>query len=96
MHAVFLVIDEALNLYMWCLIIMAIMSWLLAFNVLNRGNPTVYRIFQFFEQITEPVLRPIRRMIPPIGGLDVSPVVLILLIQLLHHLIWDNFLLPYP
>jgi YggT family protein len=99
MHALFLVLDEALALYMWCLIIMAVMSWMLAFNVLNRGNPTVYRVFDFFERITEPVLMPIRKVIPPIGGIDVSPVILILLIQLLRHLIWDNFLMAtiaYP
>ncbi len=98
MHAFFIVLVQALGLYMWCLIIMAIMSWLLAFNVLNRGNPTVYRIFDFFERITEPVLKPIRKIIPPLGGIDVSPVILILLIQFLIYFIRDNFLMPvlYP
>ncbi len=95
MHAFFTVVDLALQLYMWCLIIMAMMSWLLAFNVLNRGNPTVYRAFEFFERITEPVLVPLRRIIPPIGGIDVSPVLLILAITFLRTFIWDHYLIPY-
>ena len=80
---------------MWCLIIMAIMSWLLAFNVLNRGNPTVYRIFDFFERITEPVLKADpqshpadwrhRRFARDPDFADPFPA---------HHLIWDNFLMP--
>jgi YggT family protein len=90
MHALLHVILLALSLYMWCLIGMAIMSWLLAFNVLNRGNPTVYRVFAFLERITEPALTPIRRVIPPIGGIDISPVILILLITFLQQLIVDN------
>jgi YggT family protein len=92
MHAFFTVVEMALSLYMWCLILMAVMSWLLAFNVLNRGNPTVYRVYEFFERVTEPVLRPIRRVIPPIGGIDISPVILILLITFLRQLIWDNYM----
>ena len=92
MHALLIVVFKALTIYMWCLIIMAIMSWLLAFNVLNRGNPTVYRIFDFFERITEPALMPIRRIIPPIGGIDVSPVILILLITFIQQLIQDHYL----
>jgi YggT family protein len=96
MHALLTVVDLALSLYMWCLIIMAIMSWLLAFNVLNRGNPTVHRVFEFFERVTEPALAPIRRVIPPIGGVDISPVILILLITFLRQLIWDNYLYVRP
>ncbi len=90
MHALLYVLLKALTIYMWCLIGMAIMSWMLAFNVLNRGNPTVYRVFNFLERITEPVLTPIRRVIPPIGGIDISPVILILLITFLEQLIIDN------
>ncbi len=96
MHALLTVIDMALNLYMWCLIIRAVLSWLISFNVLNTSNPTVYRIADFFEQITEPALRPIRRVIPPIGGIDISPVILILVIVFIRNLIWDNYFLVAP
>jgi YggT family protein len=92
MHALFYVVLQALRLYMYCLIGMALMSWLLAFNVLNRSNPTVYRVYDFLERITEPLLRPLRRIIPPIGGIDISPVILILLIMFLSQLIADNFM----
>ena len=92
MHALLTVASLALSLYQWCLIIQAIMSWLLAFNVLNRANPTVYRVYDFFERITEPLLKPIRRVVPLIGGIDISPVILILLIMFLRQLIWDNYL----
>jgi YggT family protein len=80
-----------MNLYVYCLIGIAIVSWLLAFNVLNRGNPLVSKLYYFLERITEPVLMPVRRVIPPIGGIDISPVILILLITFLEQLIQDNY-----
>ena len=96
MHALLTVVSLGLELYMLCLFLMAIMSWLLAFNVLNRGNPNVYRAFEFFERITEPALRPIRRIIPPIGGIDISPVILILAITFIRQFIFDHYLYTYP
>ena len=94
MHAFLTVLILVMNLYVYCLIGIAIMSWLLAFNVLNRGNPLVNKAYYFLERITEPVLMPIRRIIPPIGGIDISPVILILLITFLEQLIRDNYA-PY-
>jgi YggT family protein len=68
----------ALDLYIWVLIISAILSWLVAFNVVNTSNRVVYVIGDVLYRLTEPALRPIRRFIPYLGGIDVSPVVLIL------------------
>lgn len=70
----------AMRLYIWILIISAILSWLVAFNVVNTQNRFVYMVMDFCWRITEPVLRPIRRVLPNLGGIDISPVVVILLL----------------
>ena len=75
------IIDTVLNLYMWCLIIAAILSWLSVGGVLNNRNRFVYAVSDFLYRITEPALRPIRRVVPTISGIDLSPLVLILLIH---------------
>ena len=87
MRALFLVIDIALNLYIWLLIAAAILSWLIAFNVVNMRNPAVAMVGDFLYRITEPALRPIRNFIPDLGGIDISPVILILIIIFLRHVI---------
>jgi YggT family protein len=81
------VISIALNLYMWALIISAILSWLVAFNVVNTSNQFVYSVGNFLHRITEPVLRPIRNILPEMGGIDLSPMVLILGIYFLQGLL---------
>jgi len=87
MRALFLVIDIALNLYIWLLIAAAILSWLIAFNVVNMRNPAVAMVGDFLYRITEPALRPIRNFIPDLGGIDISPVILILIIIFLRYVI---------
>jgi YggT family protein len=87
MRALFLVIDLALQLYIWILIAAAVLSWLIAFNVVNTRNPVVASIGQFLYAITEPLLRPIRSMLPNLGGIDISPVILILIIIFLRYVI---------
>jgi YggT family protein len=67
----------AIDFYIWLVIIGAILSWLVAFNVVNTSNRVVYLIGDFLYRITEPALRPLRRIIPNLGGIDISPVVLI-------------------
>jgi YggT family protein len=81
------VIDIVLELFMWLLIIQAIMSWLLAFNVLNPRNQVVGMIWQFMLRVTEPLLRPIRRILPNFGGIDLAPLVLILIIYFIRRAI---------
>lgn len=77
----------ALDLYVWVLIISAILSWLIAFNVVNTRNRVVYIVGDFLYRVTEPALRPIRRVLPNLGGLDISPVLLILLLLFLQNLL---------
>lgn len=73
-------ISLLLGLYIYVLIAAAIMSWLVAFNVVNSRSPVVGTIGHFLYSITEPVLRPIRRRMPDLGGIDISPVIVILII----------------
>jgi YggT family protein len=87
MQALFLVIDLALQIYVWLIIAAAILSWLVAFNVVNTRNPVVAGIGEFLYRITEPALRPIRNMLPNLGGIDISPVILILIIIFLRYVI---------
>lgn len=72
---------ELLDLYMWAVIIGVVLSWLVAFNVVNTSNRFVHMVGDFLNRITEPALKRIRRIIPNLGGLDVSPVILIVLIM---------------
>jgi YggT family protein len=74
------VVSILLEIFVWLLIAQAIMSWLLAFNVMNYRNQVVRTIWEFLSRITEPLLRPIRRFLPSFGGIDLSPLVLILVI----------------
>jgi YggT family protein len=87
MRALFLVIDLALQLYIWIVIAMAIFSWLVAFNVVNTRNPVVGMIGDFLYRITEPALRPIRNFLPNLGGIDISPVILFLIIVFIRYVI---------
>lgn len=74
----FRIVGIALELYIWVIIISAVLSWLIAFNILNTSNQVVYTIVDFLYRITEPVLRPLRKIIPNLGGIDISPIILIL------------------
>lgn len=80
----FRIVGIALELYIWVIIIGAILSWLIAFNILNTTNQVVYTIVDFLYRITEPALRPIRRFIPNFGGIDISPIILILVLIFLQ------------
>ena len=93
MLALFQTIDLALNLYTWVLIISAIFSWLYAFNVINSSNQFVSAIGSFLYNVTEPALRPIRRVLPNLGGIDISPIILLLLIFFIRSLMWNTI---YP
>jgi YggT family protein len=92
-RALFEVIDIALTLYMWIVIIMAIFSWLVAFNVVNTRNSAVAMIGDFLYRITEPALRPIRSVLPNLGGIDISPVILFLIIIFIQRVI-ELYILP--
>jgi YggT family protein len=87
MRSILYVILLLLDLYIWLLIAAAILSWLVAFNVVNARNQFVHMVGDFLYKITEPVLRPIRNIMPNLGGIDVSPVIVILLIILIKDII---------
>jgi YggT family protein len=70
----------ALNIYVWMVIASAILSWLVHFGVINTRNQFVSMIGEFLWRVTEPALRPIRRFMPSLGGIDISPIILILII----------------
>ena len=84
MRPILYVILRLLDAYIWILIGSAILSWLIAFNVVNTRNQFVAAVAEFFYRITEPVLRPIRKRMPDLGGLDLSPIVVIVVIWLIQ------------
>lgn len=87
MRALLDVLLVALDLYSWLVIAAAILSWLVAFNVINDRNDVVRAILHFLYQVTEPALRPIRSILPNLGGIDISPVILLLIIFFLQRVI---------
>jgi YggT family protein len=94
MRALLWLINTLITLYIWLLIAQAVLSWLLAFGVINRYNRSVSVIGDFLYRITEPALRPIRAMLPNFGGIDVSPVILILILYFIRILINED-IAPY-
>jgi len=94
MRALLDVIRIALELYMWLVVAGAILSWLIAFNVVNTRNQVVSMVADFLYRITEPVLRPIRQFMPNLGGIDISPVILFLIIIFIDRVI-VLYIYPY-
>ena len=89
MNSLLILIDTVIELYIWVLILWVILSWLIAFNVVNTRNRVVYMIGDFLNRVTEPALRPIRRVLPNLSGIDLSPLVLILLLMFLRNLLFE-------
>jgi YggT family protein len=81
-------VDTIITLYIWILIGSAVLSWLVVFNVVNTRNPIVNSIGDFLYRVTEPALRPIRNIMPNLGGIDISPVILIIGLLFLKQLIF--------
>ena len=82
-------IDLVLSIYMWIVIAVVIMSWLVAFNIINRQNDIVRQVSNVLYRLTEPVLGPIRRVLPNMGGLDLSPIVVFIAIWFIRSLLWE-------
>ena len=91
MKSLLILFDQAISLYIWILIINAIISWLVAFNILNTGNRFVYSILDFSYKLTAPPLNYIRKFLPNLGSIDISPVVLILALLFLRNLVFEMF-----
>ena len=91
MYALLWLFDTVVQLFIYVLIASAVLSWLVAFNVVNERNPIVAQIGDFLYRVTEPVLRPIRRILPNLGGIDISPIILILGLFFLRNLVFELF-----
>jgi len=87
-------IDYLLYLYTYVVFAAVIFSWLIAFNVINRYNSFVRSLWQALTALTEPLLRPIRRALPDLGGLDISPIVLLLAIYFIRSVVIYGWLIP--
>ena len=93
MKSVLILFDNIISLYIWILIINAIISWLVAFNILNTGNRFVYSVLEVSYKLTSPALNFIRRYLPNLGSIDISPVVLILGLMFVRNLVFEMFAL---
>ena len=91
MKSIFILLDSIITIYLWIIIINAILSWLVAFNILNTQNRFVFSILDTTYKLTDPALSKIRRFIPMFGSIDISPVILILLLMFLRNIIFEIF-----
>ena len=91
MKSIFILLDSIITIYLWIIIINAILSWLVAFNILNTQNRFVFSVLDATYKLTDPALNKIRRFIPTFGSIDISPVVLILLLMFLRNIIFEIF-----
>ncbi len=89
MQSLVLLVDTVISIYIWLLIASAILSWLVSFKIINTQNRFVFSVMSFLYRITEPALRPFRRIIPNLGGIDISPIVLILILFFARNLITE-------
>ena len=87
MKSIFILLDNIITIYLWIIIINAILSWLVAFKVLNTQNRFVFSVLDVTYKLTDPALNKIRRFVPTFGSIDISPVILILLLMFLRNLI---------
>ena len=91
MKSIFILFDNIINLYIWVLIINVIMSWLVAFNILNTSNRFVYSVLDVTHKLTDPPLNLIRRYLPNLGPIDISPIILILGLMFLRNFVFEMF-----
>jgi YggT family protein len=91
MKSIFILLDSIITIYLWIIITNAILSWLVAFNILNTQNRFVFSILDVTYKMTDPALNKIRRFIPTFGTIDISPIILILLLMFLRNIIFEIF-----
>ena len=91
MKSIFILLDSVITIYLWIIIINAILSWLVAFNVLNTQNKFVFSVLNVTYKLTDPALNKLRRFIPMFGSIDISPVILIILLMFLRNIIFEAF-----
>ena len=91
MKSIFVLLDSIITIYLWIIIINAILSWLVAFNILNTQNRFVFSVLDTTYKLTDPALNKIRRFLPTFGSIDLSPVVLILFLMFIRNLVFEIF-----
>tara|TARA_B100001175_G_C19030680_1_gene412456 strand:- start:9 stop:299 length:291 start_codon:yes stop_codon:yes gene_type:complete len=91
MKSIFILLDSVITIYLWVIIVNALLSWLVAFNILNTQNRFVYSVLDATHKLTDPVLNKIRRFIPNFGSIDISPIILILALMFLRNLVFEIF-----
>lgn len=90
MNSFVIIFNMVVSLVWWIIIIQAVMSWLISFNVLNIRQQLVYQIWSGLNRLTEPVYRPIRNILPPMGGMDLTPIVVLLGLSALQVIVNNN------
>ena len=91
MKSIFILLDSIITIYLWIIIINALLSWLVAFNILNTQNRFVYSALEVTYKLTDPALNRIRRFLPTFGSIDISPIILILALMFLRNIIFEIF-----
>ena len=91
MKSILILLDSIITLYLWVIIINALLSWLVAFNILNTQNRFVFSVLETTYKLTDPALNKIRRFVPTFGSIDISPIILILALMFLRNLIFEIF-----
>ena len=92
MRSFLILVDSLVSFIVWILIIQVIMSWLIAFNIINSGNKFVWQINYALHKLTNPLLSPIQQILPNLGGIDISPVILIIVLHFARNLLFEFFL----
>jgi len=89
--SIFILLDSLITIYLWVIIINALLSWLVAFNILNTQNKFVFSVLDTTYKLTDPILNKIRRFVPIFGSVDISPIILILGLMFLRNLVFELF-----
>jgi YggT family protein len=89
MLSLYYLVDTVFNIVWWLILASVVMSWLVAFNIINIRNPIVQQIYYGLQRLTEPLLAPIRRILPSMGGIDISPIILLIALQFIKYFILD-------
>ena len=91
MKSVFILLDSIITIYLWIIIINALLSWLVAFKILNTQNRFVYSVLEVTYKLTDPALNRIRKFLPTFGSIDISPIILILALMFLRNIVFEIF-----
>jgi YggT family protein len=89
--SIFILLDSLISIYLWIIIVNALLSWLVAFNILNTQNRFVFSVLDTTYKLTDPILNKIRRFVPTFGSIDISPIILILALMFLRNLVFEIF-----